>query len=266
MDRADAARRPVPDTPERGPGAPERGGHTGGPAGPGAPAGPPVAGDPAALARIAAVWAHGWARSRATPPPRAVLGGYRIEVGRPRHAARYVLPAADPAVLRELARTVAPDVWLKICAPRDRVAPLLTGAWRYDEPQYLMTAPLPPSPPDTVPPPGYRLVTEECDGILDVRILVTGRAAADRPAASGRTALTGGTGGAPLSAVHDLIGTEPEHRRRGLGRLVMAALTAHAVRRGAFEAVLVAGPPGRNLYTALGWHLRSPVTAVVREG
>ncbi|MFD9816278.1 GNAT family N-acetyltransferase [Streptomyces sp. NPDC059080] len=221
--------------------------------------------DPAGLARVAGVWARGWARARATPAPRVVPGGFRIEVGHPRHAARYVLPAADPAVLRALARTVTtPDIWLKICAPRAEVAPLLTAAWQYDEPQYLMTATLPPDPPAAAPPSGYRLGTEECDGIMDVRVWATGTA--DRPAASGRTALTGGVDGTPVSAVHDMIGTEPEHRRRGLGRLVMAALTAHAVRRGATEGVLVASPPGRELYTALGWHLRSPVTAVVRKG
>ncbi|WP_405743891.1 hypothetical protein OG422_19400 [Streptomyces sp. NBC_01525] len=125
-----------------------------------------------------------------------VPGGFRTEVGHPREAARYVLPAADPAVLRALARTVtAPDIRLKICAPRAEVAPLLTAAWRYDEPQYLMTAPLPPDPPAAAPPPGYRLDTEECDGIMDVRVWATG-GAADRPAASGRIALTGGTDGA----------------------------------------------------------------------
>ncbi|GAA3165618.1 MULTISPECIES: GNAT family N-acetyltransferase [Streptomyces] len=230
--------------------------------------GPVGTADRAGLVRVVGVWAYGWARARTTPVPQIVPGGFRIEVGRPREAARYVLPDADPAVVRELARTVtAPDIWLKICAPRDRVAPLLRAGWRYDEPQYLMTAPLPPSPLVTAVPPGYRLVTEECDGITDVRVWATnGPTAADRPAASGRTALTGGTGGAPVSAVYDMIGTEPEHLRRGLGRLVMAVLTTTAVRRGALEGVLVASPPGRKLYEALGWQLRSPVTAVVREG
>jgi GNAT superfamily N-acetyltransferase len=244
------------------------GGWAGGPGGTVGAGDPARSGDPAGLERVTAVWAHGWSRARATPAPRAVPGGFRIEVDRPREAARYVLPAADPAVLGELVRTVtAPDIWLKICAPRSQVAQLLTAAWRYDEPQYLMTAPMPLSPLVTTPPPGYRLDTEECDGIMDVRVWATdGPGATDRPAASGRTALTGGMGGTPVSAVHDMVGTEPEHRRRGLGRLVMAALTTHAARRGAIEGVLVASPPGRELYAALGWQLRSPVTAVVREG
>ncbi|MFF9477858.1 GNAT family N-acetyltransferase [Streptomyces sp. NPDC014733] len=222
--------------------------------------------DRAGLVRVIEVWAHGWARARTHPAPRAVPGGFRIELGSPRDAVRYIVPAPDPGALRDLARTVAaPHTWLKIFAPRAEVAPLLSDAWRLHGPQYLMTAPPPPSDQVTPAPPGYRLDTEECDGILDVRVWATGDAAGV-PAASGRTALTGGTGGAPVSAVYDMITTEPAHRRRGLGRLVMTTLGVHAARRGATEGVLVATPSGRELYTALGWCLRSPVTEMVCEG
>ncbi|MEU3709289.1 GNAT family N-acetyltransferase [Streptomyces catenulae] len=222
--------------------------------------------DRAGLVRIVEVWAHGWARARTHPVPRVVPGGLRIELGRPRDAVRYILPDPDPVALRDLDRTAAaPHTWIKVFAPHAEVAPLLSPAWHHAGPQYLMTAPMPPSSQVTPAPPGYRLDTEECDGILDVRVWATGEAA-DRPAASGRAALIGGTGGAPLSAVFDMITTEPEHRRRGLGRLVMTVLGIHAARRGASEGLLVATPSGRELYASLGWCLRSPATEMVCKG
>ncbi|MCB5911191.1 GNAT family N-acetyltransferase [Streptomyces pinistramenti] len=267
------------------------------------PAMAPPPAPPSELARLVGVWADGWARARRTAVPLAVPGGFRIEVGQPRHVARYVLPAADPDVLRELVRGIdAPGLWLKVCAPRERIEPLLPPGWQFSEPQYLMTAPLEP-PGDLTPPPGYRLtVRHDADGgLIEARIVLDGTDPGARtsrtphpaptprpvrtgspeagpeadpemgpeipPAASGLAALTGGASGAvpgPRSAVFDMIGTAAGHRRRGLGRLVMAALAARAAAAGATQGVLVASPEGRALYEALGWELRAPVTAAVR--
>ncbi|MFJ9406327.1 GNAT family N-acetyltransferase [Streptomyces sp. NPDC101393] len=228
-----------------------------------------------ALPAVVHAWVDGWARARGTDAPRQVPGGFRIEVGRPHHLARYVLPTADPAVLRRLVDGITtPGLGLKVCAPREAVAPALTPAWEISDPQYLMTSPLavPPTRP-LAPPPGYRLdVSHQDDGTLDARVLAceeTGSAdsgATPVPAASGRVALvspTGHRGAYRPSAVFDMIGTDAAHRRRGLGRVVMAALAAHAVELGAVEGVLVASPDGRELYRALGWRLRAPVTAAV---
>lgn len=57
-------------------------------------------------------------------------------------------------------------------------------------------------------------------------------------------------------ATFDRIETMPAFQRRGLGRHVMAALTAQAMGRGATHGVLAASAPGRQLYTALGWQTR----------
>jgi GNAT superfamily N-acetyltransferase len=54
-------------------------------------------------------------------------------------------------------------------------------------------------------------------------------------------------------ATFDAVETTPMFRRRGLGRHVMAALTAHAVQRGATHGVLAATAEGRQLYASLGW-------------
>ncbi|MCW7990269.1 hypothetical protein XF35_34715 [Streptomyces platensis subsp. clarensis] len=244
-------------------------------------------------------WVDGWARARGTEAPQAVPGGFRIEVRRPGHLARHVLPEAEPAVLRDLVDTLTtPGLWIKACAPREVVEPLLTADWEISEPQYLMTTDrLAASRSGAGLPSGYRLeIVDEGGEVFEARVHAVGgpgagggaragagscsgtgagSGGAERPgpvlAASGRAALTTGAPGsspAPYapSVVFDMIGTEPAHQRRGLGRAVMAALAGRAVERGARQGVLVASPDGRSLYEAMGWRLRSPVTAAGRMG
>jgi GNAT superfamily N-acetyltransferase len=59
--------------------------------------------------------------------------------------------------------------------------------------------------------------------------------------------------------IYDRIVVEPEHRRRGLGKALMAALSG---RRQSLTAkpVLVATEAGRALYSTLGWALHAPYT------
>ena len=56
-------------------------------------------------------------------------------------------------------------------------------------------------------------------------------------------------------AVFDMVETSPRHRRRGLGRHVMSALTAWTVDQGAATGLLAATADGAQLYTALGWDI-----------
>lgn len=66
-------------------------------------------------------------------------------------------------------------------------------------------------------------------------------------------------------AVPDQILTAPEHRRRGLGALVMRTLQSAGHEAGADTAVLVGTPDGRALYTSLGWTTRSSMASLVYE-
>ncbi|MEU2788958.1 GNAT family N-acetyltransferase [Streptomyces sp. NPDC007100] len=214
---------------------------------------------PAAHRDTVRTWVYGWARCRGTATPVAVPGGFHIDIGLPEHAGRYVLPAADPGLLRGLAASITvPNLWIKVCAPREEIAPLLPPAWEFAEPQFLMSAALPVSAGPVVPPPGYLVETADKDGtgVIDCRVL---DAATGEPAAWGRAALTHAS--APPSAVYDKINTAPAHRRRGLGSLLMHALTAYAVRLGATHGILVASPAGRSLYRSLGWQYHAPLTA-----
>jgi GNAT superfamily N-acetyltransferase len=60
--------------------------------------------------------------------------------------------------------------------------------------------------------------------------------------------------------VFDRIRTAEAHQRRGLAAAVMRVLAAEANALGIADAMLCATPPGRALYTALGWSLHSDYT------
>lgn len=71
-----------------------------------------------------------------------------------------------------------------------------------------------------------------------------------------RVAAEGAVGVLGAAATFDAVETTPAFQRRGLGRHVMAALTAQAMGRGATHGVLAASAEGRQLYTSLGWQPR----------
>lgn len=98
----------------------------------------------------------------------------------------------------------------------------------------------------------YWLETDAQPGRIEVRVRAAGRRAIASPdpdgiAASGRMVVLG------TDAIADVIVTDPDHQRRGLGRAVMNALTAAAIRQGATDGLLVASQDGLQLYRALGW-------------
>lgn len=202
---------------------------------------------PTATPDVVRAWVGGWAVSRSVRPPVEVAGGFRLEIGLPGHRVRYVL--FDVERMAELVPALtAPGTWLKVSAPAERVAPLLTPAWTVGEPEYLMTVPLRRA--TALAPDGYTLRTATDGGITTVRI----------HDADGTTAASGQMGVAGPAAVADRILTDPAHRRRGLGSVLMTALGDAAAKRGAATGVLVATRDGLALYRALGWTLREAIT------
>lgn len=202
---------------------------------------------------IVAAWVAGWARSRGVPPPVAAFGGFRVDVGLPDQQARYVFAAACAGVAAASRAIMEPHVFIKVGAPPQAVAPLLAPGWSLQPVGFMMTA----NDLDWGPvqqPEGYALRCERAPGGHIVSLLVEDGSLAAR----GRAFLVGG------SAVFDQIETDPDHRRRGLGRVVMGTLGALAAQDGAAQGLLVATPEGRALYTALGWRLSSLWTTAVR--
>lgn len=203
--------------------------------------------DPSIVARA---WAHGWAISRSTAAPIERAGCFEIHVGNPDQVTRYVFPQLDREVLRQIVATEAgPGAWLKICAPREHVTGLLSGDWTVHEPEFLMSIPLAGGADPVIA--GYRAQTERRGALAMVTIV----AESGELAASGQAAIDGGF------ATFDQIVTVEAHRRKGLGRLVMSALSNAARDAGARQGVLVATEAGAALYQALGWSMVSPVTA-----
>ncbi|WP_439385610.1 GNAT family N-acetyltransferase [Amycolatopsis lexingtonensis] len=199
---------------------------------------------------ILGAWARGWAVSRAVPAPVEEPDGHRVDVGLPGHRVRYLL--RSPSTVAARARTVAsPGTWLKTCGSRPAVLAGLTAGWEVGETEYLMT--FEGQVPLAAAPPGYAVAVTGSAPLWDVAVSFDGV-----PAARGRVAVASGV------AVFDQIETEPEHRRRGLGRVVMHRLAAAT---GAKTGALLATEAGRGLYTSLGWRVASElVPAHVPEG
>ena len=120
-------------------------------------------------------------------------------------------------------------------------APPLPPGLRVDrDDELLMTSRLVPSPVD-VP-----------DGFV-ARWLVDGPRAVYALDDGERVAAEGTVGVRETDAVFDAVETSPGHRRLGLGRHVMTALTTWAVDQGATTGLLAASADGAGLYRSLGW-------------
>lgn len=193
-------------------------------------------------------WVRGWAWCRDTSDPVEERDGFRVDVGLAGHRVRYVITGT--ASVRERSSLTAPGTWLKVCAPRDEVLPLLGPEWVVGEPEYLMSVPLGGGAVGA-PPAGYRVEVVGERGFHEVVVLGPG----DVPAARGRFAVRDG------AAVVDQVVTEPDHRRRGLGKLVVGLVGVRAAERGARVGVLVSTVAGRPLYESLGWRVDSDVVA-----
>lgn len=217
---------------------------------------PGVAGtDGPGLAGLARAWVEGWVVSRGAAPPVEEAWGLTVDVGLVPQVRRYVLPDADETLVRTLVRTVsAPGTWIKCFLEPETVEPWLAPGWALGTPGFLMASPL-----DAVPEPrcprGYRLRTWTRGGLT--RVLVT----TDEHAFAARGQIAVPAPGA--TAVVDQIETAPDHRRRGLGRLVMHTLCTTAAAAGSRSAVLGATIEGRALYEHLGWTVHAPLTGAV---
>ncbi|MER5890127.1 GNAT family N-acetyltransferase [Streptomyces sp. NPDC001941] len=208
------------------------------------------------LADTVGAWVGGWAASREHPRPLGRPWGWYVEVGRPAMTARHVVgrPARE-AALEAVAAASGPYVVVTVPGEPDEVAGWLPGDWRVNPEQcfHLMTVDLDPGRPRT--PEGYRLGIEVAGEV--VRALVTGPRGQE--AARGQMAVHAGV------AVFDQVITEPEHRRRGLGVLMMRALADHAVGTGARTGALGATDEGRALYESLGWKRGCALVNCVRR-
>jgi GNAT superfamily N-acetyltransferase len=206
---------------------------------------------------VFAAWIRGWALTREVAPPVEHADGYRIDVGLPRQAARYVFQRPSPT-LSDLGRRIAqPWVFLKACATADELRALLPEPWQMQPDGFMMTWADAALRGGSGLAPGYTLR-------IDDAAAATRRAHVQVLADDGTLAAEGHLALDERLAIYDRIGTDPVHRRRGLGAAVMQALHALARAHGRHAGVLVATPMGRALYESLGWRVHAPwATAVI---
>lgn len=204
---------------------------------------PEAGADPA----LVAAWLAARSISRGLPAPVQDHGGLRVDTDLPTESRRYVF-ARPNAGLTELGRTVTDRLTvLKLCASPDVMRLRLPARWALDGSAALMTCET--AIPARPLPAGYSVELGRAGAALSVRVL----AGDGSLAASGHAAEHDGV------FVFDRIVTEPSHRRRGLGAVVMASLGS-ARADPASRFVLVATPDGRALYQSLGWRIEAPYT------
>lgn len=202
------------------------------------------------LDELLVAWGRGWAASRGAPAPAALGdGALRIDVGRPGHRRRDLLPAWPVQRIQAWASGITqPGAWIKALV--DPAGLRLPAAWQLHETEYLMAAPL---RQQAVPAlaPGYRGERLQHGNAIDYLVLT----------ATGELAARARVGLAGRYAIFDQVVTTAAHRRQGLGRHAMASLGAAARACGAEAGLLVATEDGRALYTALGWRVESLMAA-----
>lgn len=197
-------------------------------------------------------WVAGWALSRDRP---SALAGriWRVDVASEFRAVEYVIANPDQAEARALCSAVRgrPDGWVTVVGEvRADATAEFAGLVTLEHAESLMTATLADLATEVARTSSGDVEIDVRGAVAFARIEVGG----DVVAAEGQVALSGS------DAILDRIRTHPEFRRRGLGSVLMAALTAWAVEQGATTGLLVASEQGRALYTRLGWQDAAPVT------
>lgn len=206
------------------------------------------------ISELVRTWINGWVISRGSSDPVDEPWGWTIDVGQPKHVVRHVLPEPSEADVRKIVdATSAPGTWLKLFAEDQAVLPWVGPGWQRDLTGFLMTRQL--TPERTGVPAGYTLTSWSRGGVS--RVLVRTRA--------GHFAARGQFARAGAHVVVDQVETAAEHRRKGLGGLVMRTLQNAAYEAGATTGLLVGTPEGRALYSSLGWTMRSPMTSLWYE-
>lgn len=192
-------------------------------------------------------WLAARSLSRGLPAPVADSGGWRVDTGGEDERRRYVFAEPGPGLIR-LADTIAePRIFLKLCADAATLGALLPARWSIRDANCMMVPDRAVATPRTLPP-GYRASSDSHGGVTHVTIV----GPHGDEAASGYAAELDGV------FVYDRIVTAENHRRRGLGRALMAALGS--VRGADAREVLTATAMGAALYASLGWRVYTPYT------
>ncbi|MFC6161177.1 GNAT family N-acetyltransferase [Kribbella jiaozuonensis] len=183
-------------------------------------------------------WLEGWRLCRGLEPVIEYDDAYAAVLRLPGRERELFARSDAPGIVDRLAAGLAADTWLTVTTQTgDEIARRLTeaGAQPFEEQKTLMSINLREHPLATA--------ELESDGPLNyARVMIDGTVAAH-----GMVAIVGDD-----AVMHD-IQTDPAYRRRGLGSIVMGALSRCAIERGASTGLLMATTDGLHLYRKLGW-------------
>ncbi|MFD7154040.1 GNAT family N-acetyltransferase [Kribbella sp. NPDC059898] len=190
-------------------------------------------------------WLEGWRLCRGLEPVIEYPDAYAAVLRLPGRERELFTRTDDAATVDRLASSLPEDTWLTVTTQTgDQVATQLLAAGTHPFPEHktLMSIDLHRHPQPQVAD-DYRLELTT-DGALEyVRVVDRGGVVAAR----GMVAVV------RVDAVMHDIQTDPAHRRRGLGSVVMGALAGRAIERGARTGLLMATTDGFHLYRKLGW-------------
>ena len=201
--------------------------------------------DPSVDPMILNAWLSARSVARGLPMPVPEYGGFRVDTNSGAEIARWVFPTVG-AGIEELARTITePRYFLKLCGAADELRATLPKVWELHPTSYFMRAR--DKPPARPLHNRYTIEVKRVGAVIEARIT----------SETGALAARGYAAEAPGVFIYDRIVTEPEHRRQGLGHVLMRAL--HDTRRQPDNPeLLVATKDGRALYSTLGWEIISP--------
>ncbi|MEJ2852676.1 MULTISPECIES: GNAT family N-acetyltransferase [unclassified Saccharothrix] len=192
-------------------------------------------------------WERGWRECRGWAVPEEARGGLHSVQDQPSRYREIIALHDDDTTLHTLGAEAAAatrTTWVTVATTRpDEVEHTLraAGLTPRDAHEYLMTRTLTGHPTRVAPAP-YQVTTTSTGSVLKVEIH-DGEALA----ASGQASVVDG------HAVPDRIETQPDHRRCGLGTVVMGTLVTEAANLDAHTGILLASKDGQALYTSLGW-------------
>lgn len=190
-------------------------------------------------------WLSARSIARGLPLPVPEYGGFRVDTKSDVEVARWVFAKVGFG-LEKLARSISePRYLLKLCGPADELHAALPPGWGLHAPSYFMRAT--GKLPERRLTEGYRIEAKHVGVVVEARIF----------SATGALAASGYAVETQDVFIYDRIVTEPEHRRKGLGHVLM--LTLHAARQqSSSPELLVATEDGQALYSTLGWETISP--------
>lgn len=200
-----------------------------------------------ALAHLVERWVAGFAGSRQVP---SVRRGEVLEVEVDGGGRRLELVLTEPSqpLLDEVAQRVVAtsDVWVTVLTGEPWALLVPTGLRVELDHEVLMTRTL----------ERRDVATASVDHLVEGQRLHAVVRDGELAVAGGWVAVVG------EHATFDRIETHREHRRRGLGGVVMGALETWAIEQGARTGVLAASLEGQALYARLGWDVVARMTTL----